>query len=127
MAHSVNMDRMFNLIKFYKRGNEIAEKASLLIAKISSKINEREDRIKAICEEHNLGPSDLYALTQSASNHAGTGRYNYSNKGYKAPARDVPAGVASAYITESDQIESERTQIRSLELLARNVDPDKVH
>jgi hypothetical protein len=41
--------------------------------------------------------------------------------------RDVPAGVVSSLVTESEQIESERQQVRTLELLARNIDPAANH
>jgi hypothetical protein len=41
--------------------------------------------------------------------------------------RLLPAGVVSSLVIESEQVESERQQVRTLALLARNVDPNVNH
>jgi hypothetical protein len=129
VAHTVQLDRMFQDIKFFKPGNEIAEKARAKVTVIVTKITEREGQITAICAQHSLSPADLFALAQAGGEHAGTGGYrgSYGGSAYKAPVRDVPAGVVSALVTESEQIESERQQVRTLELLARNINPSAQH
>jgi hypothetical protein len=129
VAHTVQLDRMFNDVKFFKPGSEIAEKARAKVVVIAAQIGERERRIAEICAEHSLRPADLFALAQAGADHAGTAAYRGCRSGsaYKAPVRDLPAGVVSALVTESEQIESEREQVRTLELLARNVDPDDSH
>ena len=129
MAHAVQLDRMFQEIKFFKPGAEIAEKARTRVGLIAAKIAEREARIASVCAEHSLSPADLFALAQSGADHAGTAAYRsgYGGSAYKAPVRDLPAGVVSALVTESEQIESERRQVRTLELLARNLDPNAKH
>jgi hypothetical protein len=120
---------MFQEIKFFKPGSEIAEKARAKVLAITAKITEREGRMAATCAEHSLSPADLFALAQSGGEHAGTGSYrgSWGGSAYKAPVRDVPAGVVSSLVTESEQIESERQQVRTLELLARNIDPVANH
>jgi hypothetical protein len=120
---------MFQDIKFFKPGSEIAEKARARVVAIAAQINEREGRMTSICAEHSLSPADLFALAQSGADHAGAGAYRGGRGGsaYKAPVRDLPAGVVSSLVTESEQIESERQQVRTLELLARNIDPTAKH
>jgi hypothetical protein len=130
VAHKVALDRMFQDIKFFKTGNEIAEKARARLVVIAAKIAEREARMAEVCSQYSLSAADLFALAQSAGEHAGTGGYRGGYGGgnaYKAPVRDLPAGVVSSLITESEQVESERQQIRTLELLARNIDPNAEH
>src|SRR5262245_58157710 len=130
VAYTVQLDRMFQEVKFFKPGSEIAEKARAKVAVIAAKITKREKRMAEVCAEHSLSPADLFALAQSGAEHAGTGSYlgGYGGGGtYKAPVRDLPAGVVSSLVTESEQIESERRQVRTLELLARNIDPSKNH
>jgi hypothetical protein len=121
---------MFQEIKFFKPGNEIAEKARVKVVAITAKIAEREKQMAEVCAQHSLGPADLFALAQSGVEHAGTGSYRGGYGGgsaYKAPVRDLPAGVVSSLVTESEQIESERQQVRTLELLARNIDQSASH
>jgi hypothetical protein len=121
---------MFQDVRFFKPGIEMAEKARARAVEITAQIAEREGRITTICAEHSLSPADLFALAQSGGEHAGTASYRgWRGEGsaYKAPVRDLPAGVVSALVTESEQIESERQQVRTLELLARNIDPDANH
>jgi hypothetical protein len=128
MAHTVQLDRMFQDIKFFKPG-EIAEKARGKTKVIIAQMTQREERIAAVCAEHSLSPADLFALAQAGADHAGTGSYCGGRGGsaYKAPVRDLPAGVVSSLVTESEQIESERQQVRTLELLARNIDTSNSH
>ena len=116
---------MFQDAKFYKPGGEIAEKARAKVGTVADKLREREGRIAAMCAEHALSPCDLFALAQSGAEHASTGGYRggYGDSAYNAPVLDLPAGVVSSLVTESEQIESERHQVRTLELLARNIDP----
>lgn len=129
MAHKIQLDRMFQDIKFFKPGGEIGEKARAKAVTITSKIKEREGRMASVCAEHSLSAADLFALAQAGADHAGTGSYRpgYSGSAYKAPVRDLPAGVVSSLVTESEQIESERQQVRTLELLARNIDQSASH
>jgi hypothetical protein len=130
MAHKVQLDRMFQEVKFFKLGSEIAEKAATRVVALAARIAEREARIAEVCARYSLTPADLFALAQAGGEHAGTGSYRGGYGGgsaYKAPVRDLPAGVVSALVTESEQIESERQQVRTLELLARNIDPNVQH
>src|SRR5262245_560664 len=129
VAYTVQLDRMFQDVKFFKPGSEIAEKARAKVLVIAAKITEREQRLAEVCAQHSLGPADLFALAQSGGEHAGTGSYRggYGGSAYKAPVRDLPAGVVSSLVTESEQIESEREQVRTLELLARNVNQGANH
>ncbi len=128
MAHKVQLDRMFQLIRFFKPGAEVAEKARAKISVVTAKVAEREKRMAEVCAENSLSPSDLFALAQAGGEHAGTGSYrSYGGSAYTAPVRDLPAGLVSSLVTESEQIESERQQLRTLELLARNVDQGALH
>jgi hypothetical protein len=128
MAHKVALDRMFQDVKFFKLGSEIAEKARAKVVAITAKIAEREVRMAEVCSQYSLSAADLFALAQSGGEHAGTGSYrSFGGSAYKAPVRDLPAGVVSSLVTESEQIESERQQVRTLELLARNIDPAVEH
>jgi hypothetical protein len=130
VAHKVALDRMFQDVKFFKPGGEIAEKARAKVVVVAARIKEREGRMAAVCAEHSLSAADLFALAQSGGEHAGTGGYRGGYGGgsaYKAPVRDLPAGVVSSLVTESEQIESERQQVRTLELLARNIDQGASH
>jgi hypothetical protein len=129
MAHTVCLDRMFQDVKFYKVGGDIAEKARTKVVALGVRIAEREARLADVCTQYSLSPADLFALAQAAGEHAGTAAYrgHYGGSAYKAPVRDLPAGVVSALVTESEQVESERQQLRTLELLARNLDPSVQH
>src|SRR5262249_40200550 len=128
MAHKVQLDRMFQDIKFFKPGLEIAGKARAKVAVVAAKIAEREKGMAEVCAENSLSPSDLFALGRAGAEHAGTASYrNYGGSAYMAPVRDLPAGLVSSLVTESEQIESERQQLRTLELLARNIDQGSAH
>ncbi len=121
MAHTVQLEKMFAEVKFHKVGHEIATQAKLKIDKLKVKIEEREARIAQLCKQHNLSASDLFALAQDQS------EGDYRRPVYAAPVRDVAAGVASALAKESQQVESERTQVRTLGLLTRNIDASTAH
>jgi len=129
VAHKVQLDRMFQEVKFFKAGGEIAEKARTKAVAVAARIAEREARMAEVCAQYSLTAADLFALAQAAGEHAGTAAYRggYGGSAYKAPVRDLPAGVVSALVTESEQVESEREQVRTLELLARNIDPAASH
>lgn len=115
--HVTHLERMFEELKFFKLGREIAHQAGLKVEQLRLKIAEREARIQKVCDEHQLSAADLYALAQQRNDGAA----------YRAPVRDVPAGVSSALARESQQVESEREQVRTLGLLIRNVDREVAH
>lgn len=121
MAHTVQLERMFDEVTFTKPGHEIAAKALIKIEQLRAKISEREAVITKLCEQHRLGAADLFALAQEQN------ESDYRKPAYVAPIRDVPAGVATALKKESQQVESERAQVRTLGLLTRNIEPSRAH
>lgn len=122
MAHTIQLEKMFAEVTFHKPGHEIAAKAQLKVEKLQAKIKEREARIALMCEQHHLSASDLFAVAQEQNE----GDYRRGPV-YAAPVRDIAAGVATALAKESQQVESERTQVRTLGLLIRNIDADTAH
>ena len=122
MAHTVHVERLFSNIVIRVPGRRIAEQALLKIEEVKRAITERESRISALCEEHRLGAADLFALAQQEA------EPEYGRPAaYRAATVKLPAGVASGRMRESEQIESERAQVRTLGLLARNLAPDVAH
>jgi predicted DNA-binding ribbon-helix-helix protein len=119
--HTVQLERMFAEVRFHKVGHEIAEKARLKIDALQAKITEREGRIAQLCSDHHLSPSDLFAVAQAQSEN------EHRRPACSAPVRDIPAGVATAITRESQQLESERAQVRTLGLLMRNIDSTTPH
>ena len=121
MGHIFQTDEMFGEIKFLKSGREIAAQANLKIEQVKLKIQEREARIAQVCEQHRLGAADLFALADEQSDDHRRG------PAYRPSVRDIPAGVATALAKESRQVESERSQVRTLGLLTRNIALDTAH
>jgi len=119
VAHTVQLDRMFQDVKFFKPGSEIAEKALAKVLAIRAQITDREERMTAICAQHSLGPGDLFALP---------------SRGATTPAPGVTGEVGEAVRTRhrcaicrrrgqfaGDRVRAdrvERQQVRTLELLA---------
>lgn len=122
---------MFNF-KYTKPASEIVEKAKTKAAQIRAKIEERQGRIAALRAEYEIDDAALVQLLQAArkqqrSHDKMSYSYSQSNArvdgGKQMEEKTIGAGVVNNLLTENDFIEAEKEQVKTLDLMIRNLKP----
>lgn len=113
-----------------KTASEIKEKAGLKILAISKKIEERQGRVARLREEYQIDDGALVQLLTAARRQAGADRFSYTTSNSAVAGgtnqmeeKTIGAGVVNNLLTESDFIESEKADVRKLNLVIRNLRP----
>ena len=131
MASNIRIESLFGGLSFTKTAEEIRRAAALKLGQVTCKIDERKKRISQLRKEYNINDADLIQLLTEARRdlEARTSRMSYSisnSGGGTAGGTDekiIGAGVVSNILTESDQIEAEKDQVKHLGLIVRNLKP----
>ena len=131
MASNIRIESMFGGLSFTKSAEDIRIAAARKSVFLESKITERKNRVSQLRKEYNISDADLIQLLTEARRdlEARTSRMSYSisNAGVAGAAGDdsriIGAGVVSNILTESDQIEAEKDQVKRLGLIIRNLKP----
>lgn len=124
MGHRVDRPAdMFDSVRYnIKTTPEIRAAMQRKVKEIASNIEEREARMRRIREEYQIDAERLAALVIQFQNND-SGFVSYQAQGDSKHAVVVPAGVIANIIREREMIDSERGQIRKMELILRNI-PD---
>lgn len=128
---------MFNF-EFQKSADEIIEKVKTKVVALRAKIEERQGRVTALRKEYGIDDAALIQLLTEARKAMknGTAKMSYSLSNVRTFGSDegggqitketvIGAGVVNNLLTENDFIETERDQVRRLELIVRNLKPIK--
>lgn len=126
------VEQMFHT-NFEKPVAEVKAKVIAKVEKIKQKIEERIVRVKNLRAEHGIDDAALIELLTQARNAAKRNnaamQYSYTSNapvgasanGTMSVEKTIGAGVVNHLMTENDFIESERDEVKRLELYARNV------
>lgn len=124
----MEVEHMFSFV-FEKPSAEIVEKAKIKADCLRSKIEERQIRIAKLREEYKVTDAILVDLLTQARNAQRRGEAKMSYSVQNTAARTggindevvIGAGVVNNLLTESDFIEAEKTQVKRLDLIIRNL------
>ncbi|RKH88742.1 hypothetical protein D7Y21_13540 [Corallococcus sp. AB045] len=101
---------------------ELREALQKKVRELVARVEEREGRLKRIREEYQINAERLAALVIQYQNRD-SNFVSYQSQNGASQTSIVPAGVIANLISESEMIDSERGQIRKVELVLRNL-PD---
>jgi hypothetical protein len=136
MVPTLDPRTMFRGLSFTKSATDIIVAATKKVTTLKAKITEREQRIVDLRKEYDIDDSALIqlltesrkrdasmsaAMTYSFSKSLSNSEIGSSHSAPKAEERIVGAGVVNNLLTENDFIENEKEQVKSLELIARNL------
>ncbi|HAA57325.1 MAG TPA: hypothetical protein DCE42_21345 [Myxococcales bacterium] len=118
MGHYIGQtESMFDGVNYnYKTSAEVREAMTTKVNDLQGNISNREERILKIREEYSIDAERLATLVMRfKENKSNMQSYEHQD----GPI--VPAGVIANIIQERSMIDSERKQIRKLELVLRNL------
>ncbi len=124
MGHRIDDSSiLFRSVRYNtKTTAEIREAMQKKVVEIKKLSLERETRIHKIRDEYQIDPERLANLViQFQKNDSGFVSYNQQNQSGSEAPKLIPAGVIANIISEREMIDSERDQIRKLELVLRNL------
>ncbi len=131
--HPTNTSHLFSHIQYEKSSDAMKEKIALKLVALRAKVEERTMRIAKLREEYKISDAMLIDLLMQArkAQSRNEARMSYHVSSMASGAENAPAnnekiveigaGTVNNLLTEHDFIESERTQIRDLELMHRNL------
>lgn len=113
-----------------KTASDIRDAVTKKSKQLADKIVEREGRITRLREEYKIDDKALIGLLTEARRDAAARitkmSYTVSNSTRGGGSDDevvIGAGLVTNLLTEMDQIENEKTSIKRLDLIARNIRP----
>ncbi|WP_224246250.1 hypothetical protein [Hyalangium gracile] len=111
---------MFDSVRYNtKTTPELREAMQKKVKEIVARIADREGRMKRIRDEYQIDAERLAALVIQYQNQD-SDFVSYQSQG-DSTRGVVPAGVIANIISEREMIDSERGQIRKMELVLRNL------
>ncbi|MCY1077815.1 hypothetical protein [Archangium lansingense] len=114
---------MFESVRYnIKTTPEVRAAMQRKVKELAAHIEEREARMRRIRDEYQIDAERLAALIIQYQNND-SGFVSYQAQGDSKRDVVVPAGVIANIIREREMIDSERGQIRKMELILRNL-PD---
>ena len=120
MGHRIYARDLFDEVIYNKKTT--AELQTAMTAKtiaLLESLTRREERLAGIRDEYDIGPERLAELIIRFSNEGNSRSTSYDNQGSDAPI--VPAGVIANIVRERDMLDTERDQMRKMELILRNI------
>ncbi|MFP2929907.1 hypothetical protein ACLESO_32875 [Pyxidicoccus sp. 3LG] len=99
---------------------EVRQAMQNKLKELATRIEDREGRMKRIRDEYQIDSERLAALVIQYQNRDSE-FVSYESQGGSPRDAVVPAGVIANIIREREMIDSERGQIRKLELVLRNL------
>lgn len=128
------IDGMFHF-SYTKSSGEIREKAAQKVAALRFKIEERKERIKKIRGEYKITDAILIDLLEQAREASRKNDNKMSYSVSNAPSQQqtqgmseeiiIGAGTVNNLLTESDFIKGEESQVKRLQLIARNLQDEE--
>lgn len=125
--HAQTIEHMFRFT-FEKSADEIKRRAVAKISQITKKIGERQDRVARLRKEYGITDDVFVDLLRKAreADQSNAAHLNYTTvskpkKGLREGAITIGAGVVNNLLTESDFIDSEKAQVKQLQLIVRNL------
>jgi hypothetical protein len=115
-----------------KTSEEIKTAANQKINRLNAKIEERIQRIAKLREDNGIDDAAFTQLLLAArqQQHAQQAAYSYtantrtlSGEGQQMEERTISAGAVNFLLSESDHIEAERTSVKNLQRIVRNLRP----
>ena len=147
LMNNVNIGHMFQGLHYTKTASELKPAMSKKLAKVEKKIKEREKRIVDLRREYAIDDAALIQLLTEARKNTSMGssvmNYSYSvgpqgyqgsqgvtgaggsrsRKAIEPVERVVGAGVVQNLLTEMDNIDEEKDQVKRLKMILRNLRP----
>jgi|GEM_PF-1380950 len=123
MGHFVrDSEDLFEGVSYnWKTSPELREAMQRKVIALRELIEGREQRLKHLRAEYSIDAELLARLVMQFQKQShGAGVVNYNNQG-DGKEKLIPAGVIANIIREQEMIDSERGQIRKLELILRNL------
>lgn len=112
---------MFRSVRYnFKTTAELREAMTRKVVEIEGNITEREARLERPREDFQIDAERLAQLVIRYQRDDNSNFTSYNNQG-DPQGRVVPAGVIANIIHEREMIDSERDQIRKMELILRNI------
>jgi uncharacterized coiled-coil protein SlyX len=125
MGYRVNdTESMFDGVRYNRKTSpEIREAMQNKVVQLRDKITHREERIIKIREEYSIDAERLATLVMRFKESSKSNMQSYEHQ--DGPI--VPAGVIANLIQERSMIDTERDQIRKLELVLRNLQDEELY
>lgn len=114
-----------------KSCSEVIEQINKKIEALNKKITERQGRVAAIRKEHGIDDAALVQLLTAARRQSQQSSYSYKSLSSSPSGarmeedRTIGAGVVNNLFTENDFIETDKSTVKKLELITRNLRPVK--
>ncbi|QSQ26317.1 hypothetical protein JY651_15875 [Pyxidicoccus parkwayensis] len=119
--HVEEPTEMFESVRYNTKTTPVLREAmQKKVKEIAVRIEDREGRMKRIRDEYQIDSERLAALVIQFKN-KNSNFVSYQAQGDGSRDTIVPAGVIANIIREREMIDSERGQIRKLELVLRNL------
>ncbi|MCB9755412.1 MAG: hypothetical protein H6713_36190 [Myxococcales bacterium] len=122
MGHRIeNTTTMFRSVVYnIKTTPELRGAMERKLEELTGLIEAREGRVKRLREEYEIDAEQLAQLVIKFQNDD-SGFVSYNQQGGGPREKLVPAGVIANIIREREMVDSERNQIRKLNLILRNI------
>ncbi len=96
------------------------------LVELTGLIADRETRVQRLRDEYEIGAEQLAQLVIKFQNDD-SGFVSYNQQGDGRREKLVPAGVIANIIREREMVDSERNQIRKLNLILRNIKDEEFY
>ncbi|AGC46315.1 hypothetical protein MYSTI_05027 [Myxococcus stipitatus DSM 14675] len=130
MGHYVEQaSGMFDSVRYNtKTTPELRVAMQKKVKELMGRIDEREARMRRIREEYQIDAERLATLVmQFQKQSRGSEMQSYQSQGGASGAALIPAGVIANIIREREMVDSERAQIRKVELVLRNLSDTELY
>lgn len=126
MGHKMNrIDELFSEVSYNKKNSaELRGAMTRKVAELNALSQTREGRILKLREEYEIDAELLARLVMQFQRDEHAGSINYNQQPGKTV---IPAGVIANIIREQEMIDSEREQLRKLDLVLRNLRDTEVY
>ncbi|WP_342374589.1 hypothetical protein NVS55_24950 [Myxococcus stipitatus] len=120
---------MFDSVRYStKTSPELRGAMQKKVAELKGRIDEREARMRRIREEYRIDAERLATLVmQFQKQSRNSEMVSYQTQGGASGDQLVPAGVIANIIREREMVDSERAQVRKVELVLRNLSDTELY
>jgi len=128
MGHFARADTMFAGVSYrIKTTEQVRDAMSRKVKELKVRIADRETRTMRIRDEYSIDAERLAVLVMRYRESTRNQTVSYDRQGGDRDEVLVPAGVIANLVRERDMIDSEREQIRKLELILRNLADEELY
>ena len=128
MGHRIeNTTSMFRSVVYnIKTTPQLREAMERKLGELTELIAAREGRVQRLRDEYEIGAEQLAQLVIKFQNDD-SGFVSYNQQGDGQNEKLVPAGVIANIIREREMVDSERSQMRKLNLILRNIKDEEFY